>query len=277
MNDSLLTYSGGQPLYADDLSFMQNSLSAMTNHLSKAFGDTYIVWGCLDEGKTNVVEGAVCIGGKLYEVPALGTLGENKLCYREVLSDERVFEDGQTRSVKKSYEAYLSTDTSGAVAYIDLKTARNVSSWAQEEWDDTPYIELSSIATSSGWFDAKVKRIRTIGGWLYCVSVKCKKADYSQASASIGQIKGVSINNMINVTSHIHYEDDSQATLIAVQITPYSVKYTPQYITTYIPDTTYSQKWRGIPATLKSNFLLQFSFFDADVKVAYAPSEVDFG
>ena len=132
MNDSLLTYSGGQPLYADDLSFMQNSLSAMTNHLSKAFGDTYIVWGCLDEGKTNVVEGAVCIGGKLYEVPALGTLGENKLCYREVLSDEREFEDGQTRSVKKSYEAYLSTDTSGAVAYIDLKTARSADRFIEE-------------------------------------------------------------------------------------------------------------------------------------------------
>ena len=66
MNDSLLTYSGGQPLYADDLSFMQNSLSAMTNHLSKAFGDTYVVWGCLDESKTNVVVGAVCIGCLLY-------------------------------------------------------------------------------------------------------------------------------------------------------------------------------------------------------------------
>lgn len=132
MNDSLLTYSGGQPLYADDLSFMQNSLSAMTNHLSKAFGDTYIVWGCLDESKANVVEGAVCIGGKLYEVPALGTLGENKLCYREVLSDERVFEDGQKHKVKKSYEAYLSTDTSGAVAYIDLKTARAADRFIEE-------------------------------------------------------------------------------------------------------------------------------------------------
>lgn len=132
MNDSLLTYSGGQPLYADDLSFMQNSLSAMTNHLSKAFGDTYVVWGCLDESKTNVVVGAVCIGGKLYEVPALGTLGENKLCYREVLSDERVFENGQKHKVKKSYEAYLSTDTSGAVAYIDLKTARSADRFIEE-------------------------------------------------------------------------------------------------------------------------------------------------
>ena len=124
MNDSLLTYSGGQPLYADDLSFMQNSLSVMTNHLAKAFGDTYIVWGCLDEEKSNVIAGAVCIGGKLYEVPALGLLGENKLCYREVQSDEREFEDGQRHNVKKSYEAYLSTDTSGSVAYIDLKTVK---------------------------------------------------------------------------------------------------------------------------------------------------------
>lgn len=150
MNDSLLTYSGGQPLYADDLSFMQNSLSAMTNRLSKAFGDTYIVWGCLDESKANVVEGAVCIGGKLYEVPALGTLGENKLCYREVLSDEREFEDGQKHKVKKSYEAYLSTDTSGAVAYIDLKTARAADRFIEEVEKRMPKSYKSDRAALAG-------------------------------------------------------------------------------------------------------------------------------
>lgn len=150
MNDSLLTYSGGQPLYADDLSFMQNSLSAMTNHLSKAFGDTYIIWGCLDGGKTNVVEGAVCIGGKLYEVPALGTLGENKLCYREVLSDERVFEDGQKRNVKKSYEAYLSTNTSGAVAYIDLKAVRSADLLIDELEKNKPRSYKYTSAYESG-------------------------------------------------------------------------------------------------------------------------------
>lgn len=150
MNDSLLTYSGGQPLYADDLSFMQNSLSAMTNHLSKAFGDTYIIWGCLDGGKTNVVEGAVCIGGKLYEVPALGTLGENKLCYREVLSDERVFEDEQKRNVKKSYEAYLSTNTSGAVAYIDLKAVRSADLLIDELEKNKPRSYKYTSAYESG-------------------------------------------------------------------------------------------------------------------------------
>lgn len=152
MNETLLTYSGGQPLYADDLSFMQNSLSAMTNHLAKAFGDTYIVWGCLDEAKENVIAGAVCIGGKLYEVPALGLLGENKLCFREVLSDEREFEDGQRHNVKKSYEAYLSTDTSGSVANIDLKAARNVDLLINELEKKKPRSYKYTSAYDSGAF-----------------------------------------------------------------------------------------------------------------------------
>lgn len=124
MNDRLLSYDGGQPAYANDLTFIQDTLFSIHQQVCKGFGDNYIVWGCLDEEKTNVVEGAVVIGGKLYQVPSLGPVGPNKLCYREVLSDERVFEDGQTHRVKKSLEAYLSTDTSGAVAYVDLITLK---------------------------------------------------------------------------------------------------------------------------------------------------------
>lgn len=123
MNDYLVTYDGGQDVWADDLSFMQNSLKSMIDTAVRTYGDNCILWGCLDSGKTNVVEGGVVISGKLYQVPALGAIGSNKLCFREVLSDERTFENQQVHKVKKQYEAYLSTDTSGAVAWIDLKTA----------------------------------------------------------------------------------------------------------------------------------------------------------
>lgn len=124
MNDYLVTYDGGQDVYADDLSFMQNSLKSMIDTAVRTYGDNCILWGCLDSGKTNVVEGGVVISGKLYHVPALGAIGSNKLCFREVLSDERTFENQQVHKVKKQYEAYLSTDTSGAVAWIDLANAR---------------------------------------------------------------------------------------------------------------------------------------------------------
>lgn len=123
MNDYLVTYDGGQDVWADDLSFMQNSLKSMIDTAVRTYGDNCILWGCLDSGKENVVEGGVVISGKLYQVPALGAIGSNKLCFREVLSDERTFENQQVHKVKKQYEAYLSTDTSGAVAWIDLKTA----------------------------------------------------------------------------------------------------------------------------------------------------------
>lgn len=123
MNDYLMTYDGGQDVYADDLSFMQNSLKNMIDTAVRTYGDNCILWGCLDSGKTNVIEGGVVISGKLYYVPKLGAIGNNKLCYREVLSDERTFENQQIHKVKKQYEAYLSTDTGGSVAWIDLKTA----------------------------------------------------------------------------------------------------------------------------------------------------------
>lgn len=123
MNDYLVTYDGGQDVWADDLSFMQNSLKSMIDTAVRTYGDNCILWGCLDSGKENVVEGGVVISGKLYHVPALGAIGSNKLCFREVLSDERTFENQQVHKVKKQYEAYLSTDTSGSVAWIDLKTA----------------------------------------------------------------------------------------------------------------------------------------------------------
>jgi len=123
MNDYLVTYDGGQDVWADDLSFMQNSLKSMIDTAVRTYGDNCILWGCLDSAKENVVEGGVVISGKLYQVPALGAIGSNKLCFREVLSDERTFENQQVHKVKKQYEAYLSTATSGAVAWIDLKTA----------------------------------------------------------------------------------------------------------------------------------------------------------
>ena len=125
MNDYLVTYDGGQDVWADDLSFMQNSLKSMIDTAVRTYGDNCILWGCLDAAKENVVEGGVVISGKLYQVPALGAIGSNKLCFREVLSDERTFENKQVHKVKKQYEAYLSTDTSGAVDYIDLKEAAN--------------------------------------------------------------------------------------------------------------------------------------------------------
>ena len=264
MNDSLLTYSGGQPLYADDLSFMQNSLSVMTNHLAKAFGDTYIVWGCLDEEKSNVIAGAVCIGGKLYEVPALGLLGENKLCYREVQSDEREFEDGQRHNVKKSYEAYLSTDTSGSVAYIDLKTARNVQLMTGE-WDDTPTIEFTGPATDWKWTGAYVKRIRHVGGWLYFVRMTGEGYSGIIGNHLKAYLRNVQINNSINISTLLNFTDNTAAPVL-IKISnddPCSIS---MYSETFA-ETPTKEGWDSQPEYYAKWFYITFSFFDPDINI----------
>lgn len=160
MNDYLVTYDGGQDVWADDLSFMQNSLKSMIDTAVRTYGDNCILWGCLDSGKENVVEGGVVISGKLYQVPALGAIGSNKLCFREVLSDERTFENQQVHKVKKQYEAYLSTDTSGAVAYIDLVNANNSEEFIKKIKPYTEVIDGSLSRLSD--IIAKLKEYKSV-------------------------------------------------------------------------------------------------------------------
>lgn len=171
MNDYLVTYDGGQDVWADDLSFMQNSLKSMIDTAIRTYGDNCILWGCLDSARENVVEGGVVISGKLYQVPALGAIGSNKLCFREVLSDERTFENQQVHKVKKSYEAYLSTDTSGAVDWIDLKTAERADGRVSSLENDVstlkkktqPYTELIDGSSSSlNDIIAKLKEYKSV-------------------------------------------------------------------------------------------------------------------
>lgn len=119
-----MTYDGGQPVYASDLAFMQDAFQKTVNELCRGFGDTYILYGAADESRANCIAGAVVIGGEIYSVPSeLGAVGQNMLCFRYADTDERTFYDASQKKVKRACEAYLSTDTSGAVAYIDLTTA----------------------------------------------------------------------------------------------------------------------------------------------------------
>lgn len=126
--NKLLTFDGGQPVYARDLSFMQEALAETTAMLAKTFGETYILYGTVDETRENITAGAVCIAGQIYEVPEslAGAIGTQKLCYRAVDSDERTFYDGQSHNVYRTYQAYLSDSTDGAVAFIDPKTATKI-------------------------------------------------------------------------------------------------------------------------------------------------------
>lgn len=122
MIKELSTFTGGQPVFTADLAFIQDAFKQAILCMNKAIGDNYILYGALSG--SNVVEGAVVIGGDVFKVPgSLGAIGDKKLCFRKNESSERTFKNSQKHKVYVDYEAYLSTDTSGAVAWIDLKTA----------------------------------------------------------------------------------------------------------------------------------------------------------
>lgn len=121
MIKEIATYTGGQPVYTKDLAFLQEAFKEAIICMNKSIGDTYILYGALSG--SNVVEGAVVISGDVYKVTALGEIGNNKLCFRKKETSERTFRNSEKHKVYVDYEAYLSTDTSGSVAWIDLKTA----------------------------------------------------------------------------------------------------------------------------------------------------------
>lgn len=122
----LLRFAGGQPVRSQDLELIQDAFNGITVEMAKAFGTDYILYGTVNDERTTVVEGAVVIKGEVYKVPALGTIGSNKLCFRNADSDEREFFNGQKHKVVRTCEAYLSTDTGNAQAWIDLKTAKRI-------------------------------------------------------------------------------------------------------------------------------------------------------
>lgn len=152
MIQKLMTYDGGQPLYASDLAFMQDAFLKTVNEFSKGFGDTYILYGTVDESRENCIAGAVVIAGEIYSVPSeLGAIGQNKLCFRYADTDERTFYDASQKKVRRTCEAYLSTDTSGAVAYIDLTTAVRINQTFNDAMAYLPrtYVSEEGIAQNS--------------------------------------------------------------------------------------------------------------------------------
>lgn len=152
MIQRLMTYDGGQPVYASDLAFMQDAFQKTVNELCRGFGDTYILYGAADESRTNCIAGAVVISGEIYSIPSeLGAIGQNMLCFRHADSDERTFYDASQKKVKRTCEAYLSTDTSGAVAYIDLKTAVRINQAFNDAMAYLPrtYVSGEGEATNS--------------------------------------------------------------------------------------------------------------------------------
>lgn len=278
MNDYLVTYDGGQDVWADDLSFMQNSLKSMIDTAVRTYGDNCILWGCLDSGKANVVEGGVVISGKLYQVPALGAIGSNKLCFREVLSDERTFENQQVHKVKKQYEAYLSTDTSGTVAWCDLKTMNNST---KVEYKKDAYIELTEEAKRIGWVSPEVWYVNVPGGKMVFCVLGYNNTD-SQDYADIGYFRGISFPNTVYVSAQIQNNTIERLPALVTIYGDNCNEGLKRKIEIRVPVVGNNNEGEADfwsvdpPRAIKGKFLIQFNFFLADEVVTYNYSDFNF-
>ena len=258
---------------------MQNSLSAMTNLLARAisrftgenFSKTFIVWGILSgSDRDTVIAGAVCIDGKLYEVPHLGARGDNKyLCFRQTLSDERIFEDGQKRKVKGSYEAYLSTATDGAVASMDLDTA--ILPVGTREGLN---IEIYDEAKAAGW-SGSAERVRMPMGWLYFVKLSYKKKDnVTYTDPRIGQfLFGGGLNNRVSLCAPVNFDGSSPRYSYTTNVTIcYGAETNKvQELKLSVPrgGEGSERKTCDNPSVLGNKCYVHFTFFDYDFEFFY--------
>ncbi|WP_304232194.1 hypothetical protein [Phocaeicola plebeius] len=165
MIKEIATYTGGQPVFTKDLAFLQEAFKEAIICMNKSIGDTYILYGALSG--TTVVEGAVVINGDVYKVTALGEIGNNKLCFRKKETSERTFRNSEKHKVYVDYEAYLSTDTSGSVAWIDLKTAQRAKSLSvyEQQLSDSERIQI-------------LKNLKISGGLIYKEINQTRKGEY---------------------------------------------------------------------------------------------------
>lgn len=165
MIKEMATYTGGQPVFTKDLAFLQEAFKEAIICMNKSIGDTYILYGALSG--TTVVEGAVVINGDVYKVTALGEIGNNKLCFRKKETSERTFRNSEKHKVYVDYEAYLSTDTSGSVAWIDLKTAQRAKSLSvyEQQLSDSERIQI-------------LKNLKISGGLIYKEINQTKEGEY---------------------------------------------------------------------------------------------------
>ena len=156
----LLFSEGGQPVCLDDLKLLQDNEQEGIKLLLSALVDTKVF--LLDKIKMDLPKRSE--DGRVYFTVKAGTLvvdgellswndtkfstadiaGPKYLCVRDIETDSRIFEDGQSRACVKAKEAYVSLSNEGASLSYDilqlpvfadlLKTKLNIA--VDKNWKD---------------------------------------------------------------------------------------------------------------------------------------------
>lgn len=133
--NKLLFSEGGQPLYLDDLDFLQNSFADSVKGLASPFGNV-ILSGCVissSDNKTSWTDGYLVIDGEIYKVDAgnISNPAPVTIYWKVVRTNEQleVFENNSEKHVYQLGKAILVELVEQSDKYVDAKTIRTINSY----------------------------------------------------------------------------------------------------------------------------------------------------
>lgn len=221
----LLFSEGGQPVCLDDLKLLQDNEQEGIKLLLSALVDTKVF--LLDKIKYDFTRDEV---GRLYYIVKAGTLvvdGEliswndtkfnpvditklKYLCVRDIETDSRIFEDGQSRACVKAKEAYFSLSNEGASlsynmlqlpVFADLlKKKLNIA--VDKNWKDI------AVTWSNGYTGSF--QCQDLGNYYKCrISIKSSLRSWDEGNGEVGLITDNNIPRFVSPMFLTGGDDDT--------------------------------------------------------------------
>lgn len=221
----LLFSEGGQPVCLDDLKLLQDNEQESIKLLLSALVNTKVF--LLDKIKYDFTRDEV---GRLYYIVKAGTLvvdGEliswndtkfnpvditklKYLCVRDIETDSRIFEDGQSRACVKAKEAYFSLSNEGASlsynmlqlpVFADLlKKKLNIA--VDKNWKDI------AVTWSNGYTGSF--QCQDLGNYYKCrISIKSSLRSWDEGNGEVGLITDNNIPRFVSPMFLTGGDDDT--------------------------------------------------------------------
>lgn len=222
----LLFSEGGQPVCLDDLKLLQDNEQEGIKLLLSALVDTKVF--LLDKIKMDLPKRSE--DGRVYFTVKAGTLvvdGEllswndtkfstadiarpKYLCVRDIETDSRIFEDGQSRACVKAKEAYVSLSNEGASlsynilqlpVFADLlKTKLNIA--VDKNWKDI------AVTWSNGYTGSF--QCQDLGNYYKCrISIKSSLRSWDEGNGEVGLITDNNIPRFVSPMFLTGGDDDT--------------------------------------------------------------------
>lgn len=216
---------GGQPVCLDDLKLLQDNEQEGIKLLLSALVDTNVF--LLDKMKFDFTKDEV---GRLYYIVKAGTLvvdGEllswndtefspvditklKYLCVRDIETDSRIFEDGQSRACVKAKEAYVSLSNEGASLSYNMLQLPVFADLLKKKLN---------IAVDKNWKDIAVKwsngytgsfQYQDLGNYYKCrINIKSSLHSWDNGDGAVGFIDDNNIPRFVSPMFLTGGDDDT--------------------------------------------------------------------